>query len=372
MSIERNRLLAAKRSQSFGKNFSEVIMIDVKKYEKYYFEVARKIFNTPSPTGYYTEIADVIRELADEVGAEFTRTNKGCFLLTVKGQKKEALGLCAHADTLGAMVRSFSGNRIMFTRIGGPVLSTYDGEYCTVITRSGKKYTGTFLSVSPSKHVYTDSDTIAHTEENMYVRLDEDVNCPDDFKKLGINSGDYIALDTKFTVTDSGYMKTRFIDDKASVAAFFTVLKIIKDYSITPAHTVKMLITMYEEFGHGASYIPGGIINMLGVDMGCTGKDLNCTEKQVSICAKDSHGPYDYDFTNELIALAQKSNLSYAVDIYPYYGSDVDAMWQAGHDVPGALVGTGVHASHGMERTHIDGILNTVSLILAYLGVLDN
>ena len=269
------------------------------------------------------------------------------------------------------MVRSFTGDKINFTRIGGPVLSTYDGEYCTIITRNGKKYTGTFLSVSPSKHVFTDSDTLNHTEENMYIRLDEDVKSPEDFKKLGIGTGDYVALDTKFTVTDSGYMKSRFIDDKASVAALITVLKIMKDYNIKPEYTIKMLITMYEELGHGASYIPGDIVKMLGVDMGCVGKDLNCTERQVSICAKDSHGPYDYDFTNELIALAKKHNLSYAVDIYPYYGSDVDAMWTAGHDVPGALIGTGVHASHGMERTHIDGITNTITLILAYLGLLD-
>lgn len=344
-------------------------MIDVKKYKEYYFKTAEKIFSVPSPTGYYTEIAQVIADFAKENGAEFARTEKGCFVLIVPGEKKEALGLCAHADTLGAMVRSFSGDKIIFTRIGGPVLSTYDGEYCTVITRNGKKYTGTFLSNSPSKHVFTDSDTLNHTEENMYVRLDEDVHTPEDFKKLGINTGDYIALDTKFTVTPSGYMKTRFIDDKASVTALITVLKIMKDYNIKPKYTVKMLITMYEEFGHGASYIPDGIIKMLGVDMGCVGKDLNCTERQVSICAKDSHGPYDYDFTNQLITLAQKLNLSYAVDIYPYYGSDVGAMWTAGHDVPGALIGTGVHASHGMERTHIDGVINTISLILAYLGI---
>lgn len=346
-------------------------MIDVNKYKDYYFQTAKKIFSVPSPTGYYTEIADVIKEFANENGAEFSRTAKGCFVLTVRGKKEEALGLCAHADTLGAMVRSFTGDKINFTRIGGPVLSTYDGEYCTIITRNGKKYTGTFLSVSPSKHVFTDSDTLNHTEENMYIRLDEDVKSPEDFKKLGIGTGDYVALDTKFTVTDSGYMKSRFIDDKASVAALITVLKIMKDYNLKPEYTIKMLITMYEELGHGASYIPSGIVKMLGVDMGCVGKDLNCTERQVSICAKDSHGPYDYDFTNELIALAKKHNLSYAVDIYPYYGSDVDAMWTAGHDVPGALIGTGVHASHGMERTHIDGITNTITLILAYLGLLD-
>ena len=343
--------------------------INVSDYKDFYFKTALDVFNTPSPTGYYTEIAAVLEKYAAEVGAEFSRTNKGCFILTVKGKDDKTLGLAAHADTLGAMVRSFSGDKINFTRIGGPLLSTYDGEYCTVITRTGKKYTGTFLSVSPSKHVYTDGDTLEHTEDNMYVRLDEQVSCPDDFKKLGISSGDYIALDPKTTVTPSDFLKSHFIDDKASVVTLLTVLKILKDNNITPEHTLKVIITMYEEVGHGASYIPSDVTKLLCVDMGCIGKDLNCTENMVSICAKDSHGPYDYDFTNELISLAKENGLDYAVDIYPYYGSDVGAMWTAGYDVPGALVGAGVHASHGMERTHFNAIKNTISLVLLYIGV---
>ena len=344
-------------------------MIDVRKYKDFYFETAMRIFNTPSPTGYYTEIAKVLEHYANQLGVNFERTKKGCFIFTLEGRRKEALGLSAHADTLGGMVRSINGGNLKFTKVGSPILSTLDGEYCTVITRDGKKYSGTFLSVSPAKHVFTDSDTLSHTEENMYVRLDEVVKSTDEVKKLGINVGDYIAIDPKTTLTDSGYFKSRFIDDKASVVAFITILKILKDHNITPEYTIKMLVTMYEEVGHGASFIPSEIVKMLCVDMGCIGKDLSCTEHQVSICAKDSHGPYDYDFTTELINLAKQNNLDYAVDIYPYYGSDVGAMWSAGHDVPGALIGTGVHASHGMERTHVDGIMNTLSLILLFLGV---
>ncbi|MBQ7408604.1 MAG: M42 family metallopeptidase [Clostridia bacterium] len=343
--------------------------IDVKSYKQFYFDTAIKIFNTPSPTGYYTEIESVLKQYADDLGVKFERTNKGCFIFTVQGEDQSALGLAAHADTLGAMVRSISPSGIKFTKIGGPILSTFDGEYCTVITRKGKKYSGTFLSTSPSKHVYTDGDTLLHTEENMYVRLDENIKTPADVDKLGIRAGDYIALDPKTTVTSSGYLKSRFIDDKASVVAFITVLKIIKDYNIKLKNTVKMLVTMYEEVGHGASFIPENIVKMLCVDMGCIGKDLTCTEHTVSICAKDSHGPYDYDFTNQLIKLAEDNNLDFAVDVYPYYGSDVGAMWSAGYDIPGALIGTGVHASHGMERTHFDGIENTIKLILLYLGV---
>ena len=338
-------------------------------YKEYYFQTALKIFNTPSPTGYYTEIEKVIKEFAEDLNVKFERTNKGCFILTLDGNKKQCLGLAAHADTLGAMVRSISGNTIRFTKIGGPILTTYDGEYCTIITREGKKYSGTFLSVAPSKHVYSDSDSIQRNEENMYVRLDEVVSTPLDIQKLGIQTGDYIALDPKTTITPSGFLKSRFIDDKASVVALLTIIKILKDQNITPEYTIKFLITMYEEVGHGASYVPKDIVKMLCVDMGCIGKDLNCNEHKVSICAKDSHGPYDYDFTSELIKLAKENGLDYAVDVYPYYGSDIGAMWSAGYDIPGALIGTGVHASHGMERTHFDGIKNTLSLILLFLGI---
>lgn len=343
--------------------------IDLNKYKEFYFNTALKIFNTPSPTGYYNEIEEVIKSYAKEFDAEFERTNKGCFILTVKGKNEKALGLAAHADTLGAMVKSISGNSIKFTKIGGPVLTTFDGEYCTIITREGKKYAGTFLSTHPSKHVYADSDTQQRTEDTMYVRLDEVVKTTDDIKKLGIETGDYIALDPKTTITESGFLKSRFIDDKASVVALITILKILKDYKIIPEYTIKIMITMYEEVGHGASYIPKNIEKMLCVDMGCIGSDLNCSEYQVSICAKDSHGPYDYNFTSELIRLAKENQIDYAVDVYPFYGSDIGAMWSAGHDVPGALIGTGVHASHGMERTHFDGIKNTLALILLYLGI---
>lgn len=344
--------------------------IDVTKYKEYYGEVFGKIVNTPSPSGYYKEIMPLIKTLAEENGAEFTLTHKGCAILTVKGKSEEALGLSAHADTLGAMIRGLHPDgELTFTKVGGPCLPTLDGEYCTIITRDGKRYTGTFLSKSPAVHVYKDSATLERNEENMYIRLDEVVSTPDDVRKLGIESGDYVVYDPKYVFTDSGYIKSRFIDDKASVACFITVLKIIKDYKIVPENTIKMMVTMYEEVGHGASYIPDGIKSMLGVDMGCIGKDLNCTERQVSICAKDSHGPYDYEFTSRLINLAKENGLDYAVDIYPYYGSDIGAMWTAGHDVTGALVGTGVHASHGMERTHFDGIKNTISLILLYLEI---
>lgn len=341
------------------------------KYKDFYFEVATRLLSTPSPSGYYKEVMEVVKEYALTFGAEFYLTRKGCGVITVKGKdSSKTLGLSAHCDTLGAMVRGISGKgELTFTKIGGPQLPTLDGEYCTIITRNGQRFSGTFLSKSPSSHVYADSSAKPRDDANMYVRLDEVVKTADDVRKLGIESGDYICIDPKTTVTASGFLKSRFIDDKASVACFITLLKIIKDEELTPKHDVKMLITMYEEVGHGAAFVPDGIDTMLAVDMGCVGSDLNCTEYDVSICAKDSHGPYDYALTSSLIEMAKQNNLKYAVDIYPFYGSDIGAMWSAGYDIPGALIGTGVHASHGMERTHFDGIKNTISLISLYLGM---
>ena len=188
-------------------------------------------------------------------------------------------------------------------------------------------------------------------------------------KALGIENGDYICFDPKTTVTESGFLKSRFIDDKASVACLLTAVHIMHDSGFVPETDIVMLVTMYEEVGHGASYLPRDIESMLGVDMGCIGDDLQCTEYDVSICAKDSRGPYDYEMTSALVTLAKENGLSYAVDIYPFYGSDVGAMWTGGNDVPGALIGTGVHASHGMERTHWSGISNTVALILLHFGM---
>ncbi len=342
---------------------------DRKEFESYYFETVKKLLDAPSPSGYYKEIMPVLRELALDAGAEFEMTKKGCALITVKGSGEGTIGACAHVDTLGAMVRSVGeGGRIKFTRIGGPLLPTLDGEYCEVIARDGKKYSGTFLSESPAVHVYKDAATKERNEEGMYVRLDTDVANADEAKKLGITNGCYICYDPKTVVTDTGYLKSRFIDDKSGVACLLTACRIMREKGLVPEKTVKILITVYEEVGHGAAWVPEGLESMLGVDMGCIGEDLSCTEHDVSICAKDSSGPYDYALTSKLISIAEEKELPYAVDIYPYYGSDVSAMLSAGYDVPGALIGSGVHASHGMERTHIDGVAAAVNLILGYFG----
>lgn len=329
-----------------------------------------KIFNIDSPTGYTKDVIDYLEEVIKELGYQTERNKKGNLIVSVEGEKDYTLGLSAHVDTLGLMVRSIMPNgHLRFTMLGGLLLPTLDGEYCRVHTRGGKVYTGTILSTSPSVHVFKDSRSKSRDEDNMYIRLDENVKSKKDTLDLGISNGDIVAVEPKFTFTESGYIKTRFLDDKASVFILVTYLQRLKEQNKVPSCNLKIIFTTYEEVGHGASQIPN-LDELLAVDMGCIGTDLECTEEQVSICAKDGSGPYDYEMTSKLISLAKENQLNYAVDIYPFYSSDASAALRGGADIKAALIGSGIHASHGMERTHIEGIINTIKLIEAYIDSL--
>lgn len=330
---------------------------------------AKKILSTDSPTGFCFDVIKLIGGWAEEMGYKFETTVKGCGVITVPGKSNDkVIGLAAHVDTLGAMVRSITASgTLKFTLLGGPQVPTLDSEYCKVRTRDGKIYTGTFLSTSPSSHVYEDAQSKSREPKNMEVRLDEVVRSKEDVEKLGICAGDFIFIDPKTTVTESGFLKSRFIDDKGSVTCLMNLLHILSSENIVPEYTTKVFISVYEEVGHGASYIPQDITELLAIDMGCIGEDLTCTEYDVSICAKDSRGPYDYNMTTDLINLAKENGIKFAVDIYPFYGSDVSAALNGGNNIKGALIGPGVHASHGMERTHYEALEGTIKLIYAYI-----
>lgn len=333
------------------------------------YNLLEQIINIDSPTGYCNKVINYLETVVKELGFNYTKNQKGNLIVDVEGKSNYTIGLSAHVDTLGLMVRSInSDGTLKFTTLGGPLLNTYNAEYCKVYTREGKVYTGTILSTSPAVHVFPDSRSKELKEDTMCVRLDEVVYSRSDTQKLGIQTGDIIAIDPKFEITEKGYIKTRFLDDKASAFLLLELLRYLKEQNITPENNLKLIFSTYEEVGFGASNIPN-INEMLAVDMGCVGLDLNCTEEQVSICAKDSGGPYDYDMITNLINTAKEKNISYAVDIYPFYSSDATASLRAGNDIKAALIGTGVAASHGMERTHKHGLENTFNLILGYLNL---
>lgn len=337
----------------------------MKHYIDFIAEQLKTLTAIPSPSGYTKNATDYLMKLLQDMGYEPKLSRKGNVFVTIGGEG-EPLVLAAHVDTLGAMVRSIKDNgRLRPTTLGGHVWSTADGENCTIHTRDGKVYTGVVLNTEPSTHV---ADKKVETlEENMEILLDEPVSTKAETLALGIQTGDIIAMDPRTVITESGYIKSRFLDDKLSASILLGIAKIVKDESLSFHRKVSLLFTVYEEVGHGGSFVPEDTTEMISVDMGCVGADLGCTERMVSICAKDSGGPYNYDLVTELSNIAKEEQLNYAIDVYPHYGSDVEATLHAGYDIRHGLIGPGVYASHNYERSHLDGVKNTFLLLTTYI-----
>ena len=335
----------------------------------YIVEQIEQLVNIHSPSGYTDAAVAYVREEVARYGYDLDRTEKGAVYVTVKGQgNKDTLGIAAHVDTLGAMVRSInSDGTIRFTSVGSYLMSSVNGEYCTIYTRDDRSYTGTILSKQPSVHVYPDIRDYPLVEENMHVRLDEQVASKEATEALGIEVGNIIGFEPRFIRTASGYVKSRHLDDKASAALLLALLKYIKEEQVVLPYDLKVIFSTYEEVGHGAAYIPEDIKRLLAIDMGTIGDDLACTEEDVSICVKDSSGPYDRQMVDDLLKIAKEKALSYTLDVYPRYSSDASAALRGGANIRAALIGPGVHASHHMERTHESGLINTFKLMVGYM-----
>ena len=322
-----------------------------------------------SPSGFTNNATEYTRKEFEKLGCTCVTTNKGCVVADLGGEGNP-LVLAAHIDTLGCMVAEVKANgRLRMLNIGGMNPNNAEAENVRVYSRvTGKVYEGTVQMNDPSVHVNKTYSTEQRKWESMEVVLDEDVKTKEDTRKLGIDVGDLVCFDPRTRITESGYIKSRFLDDKLSVAILLKLAKMIKEGECTPKRKVYAFISVYEEVGHGASSgMPADITEVISVDMGCVGLGLTCTERQVSICPKDSGGPYDYDVTTALVKTAIANNIDYALDLYPMYGSDAEATLRAGYDVRHGLIGSGVYASHGYERSHVDGVRNTTNLLKAYV-----
>jgi len=346
-------------------------MLD-RKYATFATKKAIEILQIDSPTGYTEAVAKFVKEEFEKLGFKSVLTKKGGVLIDFGGvDERDGLLLEAHADTLGGMVAEIKGNgRLRLTPLGGMRAENGETENVRIHTRAGKVYEGTLQLCNASVHVngsYKDTQRSFDTTE---VVIDEDVKNPQETRKLGIEVGDIVAFDPRSKMTSSGYIKSRFLDDKLSVGILLGFAKYLQDEKIVLPRRTYGHVTVYEEVGHGgSSAVPTGVTEAISVDMGCVGDGLSCTEKQVSICAKDSGGPYSYEVVGKLIEAAKKEKADYAVDVYPFYGSDVEATLRAGFDVRHGLIGAGVYASHGYERSHIDGVWNTIKVLKGYLEV---
>lgn len=330
-------------------------------YADYAWEQTAALLAIDSPSGFTAKAAQWVKDAFESLGFSSEITRKGGVLIDLGGTG-DGLLLEAHADTLGAMVAQVKGNgRLKLTALGGMNANNAEGENVRVYTRDGKVLQGTCQLCNASVHVNKDYDSAKRSWDTIEIVLDDEGD---------VQVGDIVCFDPRTRRTDSGYLKSRFLDDKLSVGILLGFAKYLKDNAISLPRKVWVHVTVYEEVGHGGSAsVPEGIMEAISVDMGCVGDGLNCTEKQVSICAKDSGGPYSYDLVGKLIAAAKASGADYAVDVYPYYGSDVEATLRSGVDIRHGLIGAGVYASHGYERSHISGVYNTLKLLCGYLNV---
>ncbi len=341
-------------------------------YADFSVEKTVELLAIDSPSGYTDTAAEWVRDAFAALGYDAKITNKGGVLVDLGGTDTEdGLFLEAHTDTLGAMVSEIKGSgRLKVTNLGGMRAENSEAENVRVHTRDGRVIEGTLQLCNASVHVNMSYGDTKRTWNAMEVVLDEDVHSVADTRALGIEVGDIVAFDPRTVVTKTGYIKSRFLDDKLSVGILLGFAKYIADEKITLPRRTYAHITVYEEVGHGgSSSVPAGVTEAISIDMGCVGDGLSCTEKMVSICAKDSGGPYSYKVTGKLIDAAKKEGADYAVDIYPGYGSDVEATLRAGYDIRHGLIGAGVYASHGYERSHIDGVYSSLKVLKGYLGI---
>lgn len=329
------------------------------------------LLNTPSPTGYTDQATDLIAAaLKDFPALQMTRSRKGALVASWPGVKADTpRALTAHVDTLGAMVKEIKPNgRLKLTKIGSTIWNTVECEGCTIFSSKGEPMRGSLLLNQASSHVHGKKVwELERNEDTVEIRLDARTNSVEETSALGISVGDFVAFDPRVEVTN-GFIRSRYLDDKACVACVLAAVKAMHDVGLKPLQDTTLHFSNYEEVGHGAaSGFPTNLAELIAVDMAAVGNGQTSDEFHATLCVKDLHGPYHQGLSQRLKTLAEEYEIPYKVDIYPYYGSDGEAYWRAGGDVAVALIGPGVDGSHNYERTHTEALVATTQWMIAYL-----
>lgn len=330
------------------------------------YDTLRELIAIDSPSGFTDEASDFIAATLASQGWSPTRTRKGA--VRCRLGERPTLALAAHVDTLGAIVSTVSSNGTLgISPLGGLALNSVEGEYLRVRTLGGEVVTGTLLLDNPSAHANAEHTRAQRSPANMHVRLDALVSCRDDVAALGVEIGDVVCFDPRYQACPSGHIKSRFLDNKAGCFALLELARRLATERQRPA--VELFFSTYEEVGHGGAPAPSpSVEELLVIDMGVIGDPCQGRETACSICAKDSAGPYDLAMRKRLLELARRDKIAVVQDVYPFYSSDGSAAWRAGADVRVALIGPGVAASHGTERTHRTAIEATIALTHAYVA----
>ena len=335
----------------------------------YLVDCFRRIVETPSPVGFYTLLNPVLKREAEQYGLSLIFDRRGTPYIELEGQDNSKTVLVgAHADTVGFVIRRIDANGMIRVRnLGGINYASCEGETVTIHTRDGRSYTGLFACQYHSVHVFDEAKTAVRDENTCMVILDEPVTSKADVNALGIFNGDFVSVDPRCQVTPNGYLKSRFIDNKAAMACCFTMVKYLKENGLNPKYRTLLAFPYTEEIGFGGTYVPEEVSEYVAMDIGLIGPDYDGNEFKVSICAKDNAAPYDHDLTTRMVNYAKKAGCDYAVDVFYRYGTDGNASVRAGNNLRACAFGMAVYCSHGVERTHLTGLENTVNLLLAYV-----
>ena len=328
------------------------------------------LLNTPSPTGDTEYAISFVQGELESMGVSTERTTKGALIAQIEGLRSDRpRAITAHIDTLGAIVREVKPNgRLKLSALNGVMWPTVESEGVYVATRSGRQVRGSIVLTNGAVHVNKDARTAPRNEDTLEVRLDERTTRAEETRLLGIEVGDFVYFDTRTEVSEAGFIRSRFIDDKACVAAALAAFKALTEGGVTPAQTVTLLISNFEEVGHGGvDSLPDNLKELLVLDMACIGDGLQGDEFHCSLCVKDSSGPYSKPLSDKIRNLAESRGIDLKTDVYPYYGSDGSAYWRAGGRAEVALIGPGVDTSHGYERTHTDALYDTAHLVAEFL-----
>lgn len=328
------------------------------------------LLNTPSPTGDTEYAISLVEGELMSMGISTERTTKGALLAHLEGLRSDRpRALTAHVDTLGAMVKEIKPNgRLKLTALNGLMWPTVESEGFTLVTRSGRQVRGSIVLTNGAAHVNRNARTTERNEDTLEGRLDERTNRAEETRLLGVEVGDFIYFDPRVEVSQAGFIRSRFLDDKASVACVLAALKSIADSNVTPAQRTTVLISNFEEVGHGGiDSLPDDLKELVVVDMACIGDGLQGDEFHCSICVKDSSGPYSKSLSDKLRNLADRRGIDLKPDVYPFYSSDGSVYWRAGGKAEVALIGPGVDTSHGYERTHSEALVDTARILSEYL-----
>lgn len=338
--------------------------------QEYLLRVLQDLLETPSPTGDTDWAASFVQNELESFGISTFRTHKGAVVAHYQGLRDDRpRAVTAHVDTLGAMVAKIKPDgRLALCALNGVCWPSVESEGVTISTRSGRQIRGSIVFTNGSVHVNKEANTAARTADNLEVRVDERTRSADETRSLGIEVGDFVSFDPRFERSASGFVRSRFLDDKACVACLLAAVKAMHDVGVSPAQRTHLLFSNFEEVGHGGmDGLPDDLAELLVLDMACVGEGQTGSENHCSICLKDSASPYSKDLSDHLIRMASREGIELVLDTYRFYGSDGSAYWRSGGRARVALVGPGVDTSHGYERTHTDALLDTATLAAAYL-----